>query len=94
MLQIEKQYPTDVERQYFHLKLVLREAENEHQKIGFLQHFIERNGHQTEAKLALSKILLSQKKWEEAKTVLNSYLKNNTSVNMSFYKVGDWYKEN
>jgi tetratricopeptide (TPR) repeat protein len=72
--QIEKQYPTDVERQYFHLKLVLREAENEHQKIGFLQHFIERNGHQTEAKLALSKILLSQKRWEEAKTVLEELL--------------------
>ncbi len=72
--QIEKQYPTDVERQFFHLKLVLREAENEHQKIGFLQHFIERNGHQTEAKLALSKILLSQKKWEEAKTVLEELL--------------------
>lgn len=72
--QIEKQYPTDVERQYFHLKLVLREAENEQQKIGFLQHFIERNGHQTEAKLALSKILLSQKKWEEAKTVLEELL--------------------
>ena len=72
--QIEKQYPTDVERQYFHLKLVLREAENEHQKIGFLQHFIERNGQQTEAKLALSKILLSQKKWEEAKTVLEELL--------------------
>ncbi|EKU57420.1 MULTISPECIES: hypothetical protein [Acinetobacter] len=32
--------------------------------------------------------------YEEAKTVLNSYLKNNTLVNMSFYKVGDWYKEN
>ena len=72
--QIEKQYPTDVERQYFHLKLVLREAENEQQKIGFLQHFIERNGHQTEAKLALSKILLSQKRWEEAKTVLEELL--------------------
>jgi tetratricopeptide (TPR) repeat protein len=72
--QIEKQYPTDVERQFFHLKLVLREAENEHQKIGFLQHFIERNGHQIEAKLALSKILLSQKKWEEAKTVLEELL--------------------
>jgi len=72
--QIEKQYPTDVERQFFHLKLVLREAESEHQKIGFLQHFIERNGHQTEAKLALSKILLSQKKWEEAKTVLEELL--------------------
>jgi tetratricopeptide (TPR) repeat protein len=72
--QIEKQYPTDVERQYFHLKLVLREAENEHQKIGFLQNFIERNGHQTEAKLALSKILLSQKRWEEAKTVLEELL--------------------
>ena len=72
--QIEKQYPTDVERQFFHLKLVLREAENEHQKIGFLQHFIERNGHQTEAKLALSKILLSQKRWEEAKTVLEELL--------------------
>ncbi len=72
--QIEKQYPTDVERQYFHLKLVLRETENEHQKIGFLQHFIERNGHQTEAKLALSKILLSQKRWEEAKTVLEELL--------------------
>ena len=72
--QIEKQYPTDVERQFFHLKLVLREAENEQQKIGFLQHFIERNGHQTEAKLALSKILLSQKKWEEAKTVLEELL--------------------
>ncbi len=72
--QIEKQYPTDVERQFFHLKLVLREAENEHQKIGFLQHFIERNGHQTEAKLALSKILLSQKKWEEAKTILEELL--------------------
>jgi tetratricopeptide (TPR) repeat protein len=72
--QIEKQYPTDVERQFFHLKLVLREAESEHQKIGFLQHFIERNGHQTEAKLALSKILLSQKRWEEAKTVLEELL--------------------
>ena len=72
--QIEKQYPADVERQYFHLKLVLREAENEQQKIGFLQHFIERNGHQTEAKLALSKILLSQKRWEEAKTVLEELL--------------------
>ena len=72
--QIEKQYPTDVERQYFHLKLVLRETENEHQKIGFLQHFIERNGHQTEAKLTLSKILLSQKRWEEAKTVLEELL--------------------
>jgi tetratricopeptide (TPR) repeat protein len=72
--QIQKQYPTDVERQFFHLKLVLREAESEHQKIGFLQHFIERNGHQTEAKLALSKILLSQKKWEEAKTVLEELL--------------------
>lgn len=72
--QIEKQYPKDVERQFFHLKLVLREAESEHQKIGFLQHFIERNGHQTEAKLALSKILLSQKKWEEAKTVLEELL--------------------
>ena len=72
--QIQKQYPTDVERQFFHLKLVLREAENEHQKIGFLQHFIERNGHQTEAKLALSKILLSQKRWEEAKTVLEELL--------------------
>lgn len=72
--QIEKQYPTDVERQYFHLKLVLREAENDHQKISFLQHFIERNGHQTEAKLALSKIFLSQNKWEEAKTVLEELL--------------------
>lgn len=72
--QIEKQYPTDVERQYFHLKLVLREAENEQQKIEFLQHFIEKNGHQTEAKLALSKILLSQKRWEEAKTVLEELL--------------------
>lgn len=30
----------------------------------------------------------------EAKTVLNSYLKNNTEVSMNFYKVGDWYKEN
>jgi hypothetical protein len=30
----------------------------------------------------------------EAKTVLNSYLKNNTEVSMSSYKVGDWYKEN
>ena len=72
--QIEKQYPTDVERQYFHLKLVLREAENDHQKISFLQHFIERNEHQTEAKLALSKILLSQNKWEEAKSVLEELL--------------------
>lgn len=72
--QIEKQYPTDVERQYFHLKLVLREAENDHQKISFLQHFIERNGHQTEAKLALSKIFLSQNKWEEAKSVLEELL--------------------
>jgi tetratricopeptide (TPR) repeat protein len=72
--QIEKQYPTDVERQYFHLKLVLREAENEHQKIGFLQHFIERNGHQIEAKVALSKILLSQNKWEEAKSILEELL--------------------
>lgn len=72
--QIEKQYPTDVERQYFHLKLVLREAETEQQKIGFLQHFIERNTHQTEAKLALSKILLSQKKWEEAKSILEELL--------------------
>lgn len=72
--QIEKQYPTDVERQYFHLKLVLREAENDHQKISFLRHFIERNGHQTEAKLALSKIFLSQNKWEEAKSVLEELL--------------------
>ena len=72
--QIEKQYPTDVERQYFHLKLVLREAENEHQKISFLQHFIERNGTQIEAKLALSMILLSQNKWEEAKSVLEELL--------------------
>jgi tetratricopeptide (TPR) repeat protein len=72
--QIEKQYPTDVERQYFHLKLVLRETENELQKIGFLQRFIEKNGHQTEAKLALSKILLSQKRWEEAKSVLEELL--------------------
>jgi thioredoxin-like negative regulator of GroEL len=72
--QIEKQYPTDVERQYFHLKLVLREAENEHQKIGFLQHFIERNGNQIEAKVALSKILLSQNKWEEAKSILEELL--------------------
>ena len=72
--QIEKQYPTDVERQYFHLKLVLREAENDHQKISFLQHFIERNEQQTEAKLALSKILLSQNKWEEAKSVLEELL--------------------
>ncbi len=72
--QIEKQYPTDVERQYFHLKLVLREAENDHQKISFLQHFIERNEHQPEAKLALSKILLSQNKWEEAKSVLEELL--------------------
>ena len=72
--QIEKQYPTDVERQYFHLKLVLREAENEHQKISFLQHFIERNGTQIEAKLALSTILLSQNKWEEAKSVLEELL--------------------
>jgi tetratricopeptide (TPR) repeat protein len=72
--QIEKQYPTDVERQYFHLKLVLREAENEHQKIGFLKHFIERNGHQIEAKVALSKILLSQNKWEEAKSILEELL--------------------
>lgn len=72
--QIEKQYPTDVERQYFHLKLVLREAETEQQKISFLQHFIEKNGHQTEAKLALSKILLNQKKWAEAKSVLEELL--------------------
>jgi tetratricopeptide (TPR) repeat protein len=72
--QIEKQYPTDVERQYFHLKLVLREAENEHQKISFLQHFIEKNGTQIEAKLALSMILLSQNKWEEAKSVLEELL--------------------
>jgi tetratricopeptide (TPR) repeat protein len=72
--QIEKQYPTDVERQYFHLKLVLRETENEQQKIGFLQQFIERNGHQSEAKVALSKILLSQNKWEEAKSVLEELL--------------------
>lgn len=72
--QIEKQYPTDVERQYFHLKLVLREAENEHQKIGFLQHFIERNGNQIEARVALSKILLSQNKWEEAKSILEELL--------------------
>ena len=72
--QIEKQYPTDVERQYFHLKLVLREAENEHQKISFLQHFIEKNGTQIEAKLALSTILLSQNKWEEAKSVLEELL--------------------
>ena len=72
--QIEKQYPTDVERQYFHLKLVLRETENEQQKIGFLQQFIERNGRQSEAKVALSKILLSQNKWEEAKSVLEELL--------------------
>jgi tetratricopeptide (TPR) repeat protein len=72
--QIEKQYPTDIDRQYFHLKLVLREAENEQQKIGFLQQFIERNGRQSEAKVALSKILLSQNKWEEAKSVLEELL--------------------
>ncbi|MDP4913678.1 MAG: hypothetical protein NWR46_04715 [Saprospiraceae bacterium] len=85
--QIEKQYPKDVERQFFHLKLVLREAESEHQKIGFLQHFIERNGHQTEAKLALSKILLSQKKWEEAKTVLEELLLIEPNYGESLYEL-------
>jgi tetratricopeptide (TPR) repeat protein len=85
--QIEKQYPTDVERQYFHLKLVLREAENDHQKISFLQHFIERNGHQTEAKLALSKILLSQNKWEEAKSVLEELLLIDPNHGESLYEL-------
>lgn len=72
--QIEYQYPTDIERQFFHLKLVLREAETEQQKIEFLQHFIEKNRQQIEAKLALSKILLSSNKWEEAKSVLEELL--------------------
>lgn len=72
--QIENQYPTDIERQFFHLKLVLRETENDYQKISFLQHFIERNEHQIEAKLALSKILLSQNKWEEAKSIFEELL--------------------
>jgi len=85
--QIEKQYPTDVERQYFHLKLVLREAENEHQKIGFLQHFIEKNGNQTEAKVALSKILLSQNKWEEAKTILEELLLIDPNHGESLYEL-------
>lgn len=71
---IENQYPTDIERQFFHLKLVLRETENDYQKISFLQHFIERNEHQIEAKLALSKILLSQNKWEEAKSIFEELL--------------------
>jgi tetratricopeptide (TPR) repeat protein len=85
--QIEKQYPTDVERQYFHLKLVLREAENDHQKISFLQHFIERNEHQTEAKLALSKILLSQNKWEDAKSVLEELLLLEPNQGESLYEL-------
>ena len=85
--QIEKQYPTDVERQYFHLKLVLREAENDHQKISFLQHFIERNEHQTEAKLALSKILLSQNKWEDAKSVLEELLLLKPNQGESLYEL-------
>lgn len=85
--QIEKQYPTDVERQFFHLKLVLREADNDHQKISFLQHFIERNGHQTEAKLALSKILLSQNKWEEAKSVLEELLLIDPNHGESLYEL-------
>ncbi|ENW97879.1 hypothetical protein [Acinetobacter sp. NIPH 298] len=31
---------------------------------------------------------------DKSRYVLNSYLKNNTSVSMSFYKTNDWYKEN
>jgi len=85
--QIENQYPTDIERQYFHLKLVLRETETDHQKISFLQHFIERNGHQTEAKLALSKILLSQNKWEEAKSVLEELLLIEANHGESLYEL-------
>jgi hypothetical protein len=42
-----------------------------------------------------SKVSLSCAKngeYDEARSVLNNYLKNNTSVSMSYYKVGDWYK--
>ncbi|HHP8824545.1 TPA: hypothetical protein ACSIXI_002456, partial [Acinetobacter baumannii] len=42
-----------------------------------------------------SKVSLSCAKngeYDEARSVLNTYLKNNTSVSMSYYKVGDWYK--
>ena len=72
--QVEKQYTNDLERQFFHLKLVLREAENNQQKINFLQSFIDKNPAHLGSKLAISKIHQSLHNWEEAKTILEEIL--------------------
>jgi len=72
--QVQKQYPLDINKQFFHLKLVLREAENDNQRLNYLRPFVEKNPNHLEAKVAVSKIFQSQNKWEDAKTLLEEIL--------------------
>ena len=72
--QVQKQYPLDINKQFFHLKLVLREAENDNQRLNYLRPFVEKNPNHLEAKVAVSKIYQSQNKWEDAKTLLEEIL--------------------
>lgn len=72
--QVEKQYPHDIDKQYFHLKLVLRETDNEHQKLNYLLNFVAKNPDFLEAKLSVSKMYHSLGNWEDAKSHLEEIL--------------------
>jgi tetratricopeptide (TPR) repeat protein len=85
--QVEKQYVNDLDRQFFHLNLVLRETENNQQKINFLQSFIDKNPTFLASKLAISKIYQSQQHWDEAKTILEEILLISPNDSESMYEL-------
>lgn len=72
--QVKKQYPLDTNRQFFHLKLILKEVEDDAGKLNHLLPFVEKNPNFLDSKVLVSKIYQSQNKWEEAKTILEEIL--------------------
>ena len=85
--QVLKQYPLDITKQYFHLKLVLREVDNDHQRLNYLLPFVENNPDHLEAKVAVSKIYQSLGKWEDAKSLLEEILLIHPNHGESIYEL-------
>jgi len=72
--QVSNQYPEDGDRQYFHLKLVLRETSDPKEQIRLLQDFRLKNRNNQEVTYELTERLKKQERWEEVKTIYEEFL--------------------